>query len=111
MSFHQNESLERLVKNSNELYKVVIWYGEMIQKSNPIYRNTESLSFIKAPFYASSKKLFRNSNVFVLGNIIVIRFFTLFFYLLLYFDLGKRLMSKFTREEKKSPNTNIEALY
>jgi len=58
MSFHQNESLERLVKNSNELYKVVIWYDEMIQKSNPIYRNTESLSFIKAPFYASSKNFF-----------------------------------------------------
>ena len=35
---YQNESLTDLVKNNNELNKIIQFEGRLVQKSDPIYR-------------------------------------------------------------------------
>ncbi len=85
-TLYANESLDRLVKNSNEFDKLIVSNGQLIQKSNPIYRETNSLYFLDAPFYSPNKKIFGISFSTYSANIVVIWFFSFMTYLLLYSD-------------------------
>jgi ABC-type multidrug transport system ATPase subunit len=83
----QNESLSDLVKNNNELNKIIEHNGMLIQKSDPIYRDADGL---RAHFFAPSKFVFGKQidTFWVNISIIVMMSFSLFVFL--YLDLLKK---------------------
>lgn len=87
-----NESLERLVKNSNDLEKLAFNTDEIVQKSNPIFRNTESLGFLEAPYYAAHKNLLGVQISTFWANLLVIWAFSILLYVFLYFDWFKKML-------------------
>jgi ABC-type multidrug transport system ATPase subunit len=90
---YSNESLERLVKNSNEIEKIVRSKDELVQKSNPIYRYTTENGFFNNPLYVPSKSIFGVQVSTLWANIFVIWMFSLALYILLYFDLARLLIA------------------
>ncbi len=96
---YMNESLERLVKNSNELDKIEKSNEMLIQKSNPIYRNTENLGLLDAPLFSPTKNLFGIHLSTLWANVIVVWFFTLLLFVALYFDLGRRFLNLINRKK------------
>jgi hypothetical protein len=91
-----NQSLADLVKNSNEIYRLVEYKGRLLQNYHPIYKDPEH-PFIKAQFYAPVKNVFGAPVPTVWVNIVIIWCFNLFFYLVLYFRWLPGLMKLFQR--------------
>ncbi len=93
---YENESLERLVKNRNELNEIVVWNNELVQKKNPIYRNTTEMRFLDAPLYSAHKSIMGIQLSTFWSNIIVLWFFSIAAFAILYLNLGKKLVERFT---------------
>lgn len=96
---YSNESLERLVKNSNEIEKISRWKDELVQKSNPIYRFTTENGFFENPLYVPSKSIFGIQVATMWANVLMIWLFSIVLYLFLYFDLGRLLLEFFKRKK------------
>jgi hypothetical protein len=88
---NQNESLSDLVKNNNELNKIIEYNGSLIQKSDPIYRDSEG---IRAHFFAPTKKIFNKKIDTFWVNIIIIIIMSLALFITLYLDLLKKLIDR-----------------
>jgi len=88
---YTNESLEEFVTNETETAKLVEFKGEILQKMDPIYMDPKH-DFIKAHFYAPSKKLFGWEVDTFAVNVIVLWFITIVLYLLLYFRVLKKFL-------------------
>ncbi|NQY66569.1 MAG: ATP-binding cassette domain-containing protein [Flavobacteriales bacterium] len=88
---YSNESLENLVKNSNELNKVIEAEGALIQKTDPIYHDPYGRS-IRAHFFAPRKKIGDEFYDTYWVNAIVIWIMSLILIFTLYFDLFKKLL-------------------
>ena len=86
---YQNESLTDLVKNKNEINKIIEFDGQLVQKSDPIYRDSKSF---RAHFFAPSKKLFGLSIDTYWINIMVILGMAFILFISLYFDILKRII-------------------
>ncbi len=85
----QNESLSDLVKNNDELNKIISHDGILIQKSDPIYRESEGL---RAHFFAPSKVLFgKQIDTFWINTLVIIMMSFLLF-VSLYFDILKKVV-------------------
>ncbi len=88
---YSNESLESLVRNSNELNKIIEAEGMLIQKTDPIYADPTGSSF-RSHFFAPRKKVggkyfdtyWVNSAVIWLMSILLIA--------TLYFDVFKKIL-------------------
>jgi hypothetical protein len=83
----QNESLSDLVKNNNELNKIIEHNGALIQKSDPIYRDADGL---RAHFFAPTKYIFGKQIDTFWVNISIIILMSITLFMSLYFDLLKR---------------------
>lgn len=107
---HYNEDLADLVKNSNEINRIVKYHGQLIQKMDPIFLDP-SRPFIKAHFYAPQKRLFGDFydtykvNVGVLWGMTVITFLLVYFrvlhHILQFFGSHKRPASLSLSRSKK----------
>lgn len=86
---YTNESLESLVTNKNELEKIIEWHGELIQRSDPIYKDPQGF---RAHFLAPSKKLFGTYITTFSANIMVIWAFSIILAVTLYFDALRKLI-------------------
>ena len=84
---YQNESLNDLVKNKDELNKIIEFEEQLVQKSDPIYREAKGF---RAHFFAPSKQLFGYSLDTYWINILVIFGMTFILFISLYFDTLKR---------------------
>ncbi len=84
---YQNESLNDLVKNKDELNKIIEFEEQLVQKSDPIYRDAKGF---RAHFFAPSKQLFGYSLDTFWINILVILGMTFSLFISLYFDILKR---------------------
>lgn len=90
---YENESLSDLVKNANTLEdKILESEGELIQRTDPIYLDPPSHTFLRAHFYAPRKAIFGKYFDTYWVNMIVIWSMTLFLVIALYFDLLKKLI-------------------
>lgn len=90
---YENESLSDLVKNANTLEdKILESNGELIQRTDPIYLDPSSNSFLRAHFYAPRKAIFGKYFDTYWVNMIVIWCMTLLLVIALYFDLLKKLI-------------------
>jgi ABC transport system ATP-binding/permease protein len=88
-----NSSLSDLVRNSRAVTRIAEHDDQLIQKTDPVYRDPEG-RFIKAHFYSPEKRFFGYSLDTLLVNIIVIWFMTILLSVALYFRIMKNLMEK-----------------
>lgn len=84
---YQNESLIDLVKNNNEINKIIEHDGLLIQKSDPVYRDAEGL---RAHFFAPTKNVFGKQVDTYWVNVIMILVMAFVLFITLYLDLMKR---------------------
>ncbi len=84
---YQNESLTDLVKNNNELNKIIEYEGRLVQKSDPVYIDAKGF---RAHFFAPTKKVLGLSIDTYWVNVMVILFMAVSLFVTLYFDLLKK---------------------
>lgn len=84
---YQNESLSDLVKNNNEMNKIIEHEGILIQKSDPVYRDASGL---RAHFFAPTKNVLGYQIDTFWVNIIIILMMAFSLFITLYFDILKR---------------------
>lgn len=88
---YHNDKLAEFVENNNEAVRIIEYRGELIQKVDPIYLDSDK-KLIKAHFYAPRKQLFGRYFSTFWVNTAVIWLMTLTFYALLYFRVLKKLL-------------------
>lgn len=90
---YQNESVTRMVENSNDPVRILEWKGQLVQKIYPIYfeehRPKHSFDF-SANFYNPTKHFMGRYYDTLYFNITIIWCMSLILYITLYFDLLKR---------------------
>jgi hypothetical protein len=87
-----NENLEELTMNRTEQTKIIQTNGRIYQNDDPIYNDPVGNSFLNSHFYAPFKYLFGYRVSTYWANLIVIWIISILSYLVLYFDLLKRLL-------------------
>jgi ABC-type multidrug transport system ATPase subunit len=88
---YHNESLSDLVLNSNSVNKIIEYEGRLVQKTDPIYKEGEGL---RSHFFAPNKLVFGKKTDTYWVNILVLLFYTIALFIMLYFDLLKRIVDK-----------------
>lgn len=88
---YHNDKLAEFVENNNESVRIIEYKGELIQKIDPIYLDSNN-PMVKAHFYAPRKQIFGQFYSTFWVNTIVIWFMTFLFYLILYFRGLRKLM-------------------
>ncbi|MGM0504560.1 MAG: ATP-binding cassette domain-containing protein [Bacteroidota bacterium] len=99
-----NENLAELVKNSNEINRIIEYNGELFQKIDPIFLDPPN-KFIKAHFYAPRKQFLGNYYDTFKVNIAVIWVMTILLFLVLYFRLLRKALD-FLEEQKFKTKKN-----
>ncbi len=94
---HFNENLYDLLKNSNEINRIIEYKGQLFQKIDPIYLDPQN-KFIKAHFYAPRKQLFGRYFETFWVNIIVVWVMAILLYFVLYFRLLRRALEFFEQK-------------
>jgi len=89
---YTNESIENLVTNKNDLDKIIEWNNELIQRSDPIYK--DPIGF-RAHFLAPTKKLFGIYLTTFSANLIVLWLFSIGLAVTLYYDGLRKLLTFF----------------
>ncbi len=98
---YYNENLTELVRNSNEINRIIEYKGELFQKIDPVFLDPQN-KFIKSHFYSPRKQVFGNYYDTFWVNIIVIWFMTIMLYFILRYRLLRRLLDYI--EERKFKN-------
>ena len=88
---HHNESLADLLLNASSVNKIIEHRGELVQKTDPIYKEGEG---VRAHFFAPNKLLFGSRINTFWVNVLVLLLFTFILFLTLWFDLLRRLVDK-----------------
>ena len=93
MNTYHNESLERFVKRSNDIFssKIIQYKDEFVQKFDPIYEDPTS-PFIKAHFMAPTKKIGNKMYDTYYVNLAVLWFINILLFVFLYFELLKKVL-------------------
>ena len=81
-----NKSLSDLVNSTSDFEYIVSVDDEYFRKFRPIYMDGRPKSFIRAPFYVSSKVFFGNPYSTYIMNLAVIWAMTAFLFITLYFN-------------------------
>lgn len=106
INVHTNKKLSGLVKNDQELLEFVIFKNEIVRLRNPIY--TLPLANIgRAHFYAPYKKIAGLYIDTFWFNIMVIWLFTGLWFVILYFDLLRKLIKYFENMQLRRFNNRI----
>ncbi len=97
---YYNENLADLMKNSNEINRIIEYKGELFQKIDPVFLDPQN-KFIKAHFYAPRKQFLGHYYSTFWVNIIVIWVMTLMFYFVLKFRLLRKALDFFEQKTFK----------
>jgi len=98
---YENESLSDLVKNSNQLDKVLEHHDELIQKADPVFLDPGKDNLVASHFYAPRKNVFGTYYDTFWVNVSVIWLFSLLLAFTLYFDALKKFIDMFERISAK----------
>jgi len=90
-----NDNLNQLVRNSNDLTKIIESEDRLIQRIDPIYNDPDRDRFLRAHFFAPRKAIFGFYFDTFWVNIGVIWAMSIFLTISLYFDLLKKLLDSF----------------
>ncbi len=88
---YHNERLNEFVRNSDELTPFIEYDGQLYQKIDPIFFNSES-KFLKAHFYAPFKYIFGKAYSTLKVNIIIIWVISFLLYFLLYYRVLSKIL-------------------
>jgi ABC-type multidrug transport system ATPase subunit len=106
---YQNESLENLVTNKMEKNKIIVTPGYLYQNDDPIFNDPQRVSFFNSHFFAPYKYIFGKRYSTFQINLIIIWVISILSYVLLYFDVLRRMLvgmmrlSIRVRPNKKAP--------
>lgn len=107
---YDNESLEQLVTSKNKIQKIYtdINKNAIFQLKEPIYQSANKIRFLDAPYLIKEKTILGLKMDTFRVNIIVLWFFTLFFYSTLQFKLLKKILRiyRMTLQVKNKAGTN-----
>ena len=78
---YENESLEEMVRNSNQVERLVITDEKIIQRFEPVFHENPNESFSKAPMFSYSKIVFGNKTNTLYINMLVIWLMSLTLYI------------------------------
>lgn len=94
---HQNEAIGAMVKNQDEVIRIIESGGRLIQKIYPIYKDPEPDHFIDfdAQFYLAEKHFMNKTIDTFYFNLSVIWGMSILLYLTLYFDLFRKIIGGF----------------
>ena len=95
-SRYHNLSLADMVKNSNEMYRIIEYKGKFLQNYHQVYKDPEH-PLIKAQFYAPVKQFFGRYYPTIWVNIMVIWGFNVFFFVALYFRWLPKMLGVFQK--------------
>ena len=90
---YENENLSELLKNTTERVQMETTDKKIIRRFQPVFMEGKENSFVRAPFFASQKRVFGNYYNTYNVNTGVIWFMTLFLGIALYFESLKKLIS------------------
>lgn len=97
---YENESLEEMVRNSNQAERMVITDAKIIQRFEPVFHENPKEEFTKAPMFSYSKNIFGNKTGTLPANIFVIWMMSLVLYFTLQFDVLRKVLSMFSKGRK-----------
>ena len=91
---HHNESLERFVRRTNDIFssRIIQYNDELIQKFDPIYEDP-STPFIKAQFMSATKRLGNLELDTFYVNLAIIWIMNIFMFIVLYYGLLKKMFT------------------
>jgi len=92
---YYNESLADLVKNVSTKTRIIEHRGELIQEYNPVFADTKAKGILdyRTQFFAPTKNLLGKQVETYTFNLIVIWFTSFVFYITLYFELLRKLIT------------------
>jgi hypothetical protein len=90
-----NESLSDFATNRNDLDKIIVDNGKLIQKSDPIYKMPRGKDFFDTHFYAPGKNLFGVYISTFTANLIVLWAMIVFLIITLYIDFFRWFIGLF----------------
>ena len=96
---YENESLEEMVRNSNQVERLVITDEKIIQRFEPVFHENPNESFSKAPMFSYSKNVFGNKTNTLYINILVIWLMSLTLYITLQFDIFRKVIELFSKRK------------
>ena len=90
---HHNESLERFVKRSNDIFssRVIQYKDELVQKFDPIYEDPTS-PYIKAHFMAATKKIGNKTFDTYYVNLAILWILNILLFVCLYYEILKKAL-------------------
>lgn len=100
---YHNKHLEEIVTNEFDKDKIVFEDNNFIQVIDPVYTDPVNTSFISLSdkFYVSHKKFFGKKISTFSFNVIIIWVINVFTYLILYYNLPKRLLDSMGKKKYK----------
>jgi hypothetical protein len=96
---YENESLEEMVRNSNQVERLVVTDEKIIQRFEPVFHNNPNEEFSKAPMFSYSKNVFGNKTSTLYINMLVIWLMSLSLYVTLQFDVFRKVIGVFSKQE------------
>ncbi|MBP5365304.1 MAG: ATP-binding cassette domain-containing protein [Bacteroidales bacterium] len=93
---YDNEALDNLVLNKHDLTQIEVYPDLIVRKKQPIYNITAN-HWGRSHFYAPAKRFVNITMSTVAFNCVVIWIGTALLYLMLYFDLLRRLLQRIER--------------
>ena len=116
----QNEALSAMLRNHNDVKRVVEFQGRLVQKVYPIYQNPTPNTYwldFQAHFFAPRKYLLGRLIDTFYFNLLAIWMMTLLLYITLYYKIFERLLTKigvsfekigfFNTKEVKTPKKKL----
>ncbi len=106
---YHNESLSEIVKNIFEKNPLIEYKNNLIQKKDPIYQDPDNSSYLnfRTHFYAPNKYFAGKYYETFWFNMIIVWIITGVFYVILYYDLLKKLIEVGEKIELKKHLKNI----
>lgn len=98
-STYFNTALYDLMTNRDELDKLVLKNGAIIQKHDPVFRDSDA-AFFSAHFFAPRKQIAGRTVSTFGANMVVIWFMTIILFITLYYNLLRRLIVSGNRLRK-----------
>lgn len=96
-----NNALMMAVTNKLESEKLIIDKDQIYRNDNPIYNLPKNVSFLGSHFYAPFKYIFGNKIRTYHANMLFIWIMSLFVFVLLYYDVFKRILVRLLRIVRK----------
>jgi ABC-type multidrug transport system ATPase subunit len=92
---YENESLEDIVKCTNQTDRLVITEKKIIQRFEPVFHVNLKESFFKAPLFSSVKNFAGSQWPSLISNLVVIWLMTLFLFLALQWNWLRKIIELF----------------